>query len=209
MEGKREDRRISRTKRLLIHALTKLMQQKQVNEITVKELTDLADINRGTFYLYYKDIFDLLEKIENELFGKLEGIIDLREYEGISKQVKPILCDLFTLIEDNQEMCRVLLSPNGDINFLCRLNEVIREKYLQLCQNTKQRITEDDLDYYFSFIIFGWTGIICSWVNRGCPEPARHMADMTIQISSSNIHFAKDAENEGEYSNGEQDDPCR
>ena len=154
MEGKREDRRIRRTKRLLIQALTKLMQQKQVNEITVKELTDLADINRGTFYLYYKDIFDMLEKIENELFGKLEGIIDLREYEGISKQVKPILCDLFTLIEDNQEMCRVLLSPNGDINFLCRLNEVIREKYLQLCQNTKQRITEDDLDYYFSFIIF-------------------------------------------------------
>lgn len=91
MEGKREDRRIRRTKRLLIQALTKLMQQKQVNEITVKELTDLADINRGTFYLYYKDIFDMLEKIENELFGKLEGIIDLREYEGISKQVKPIL----------------------------------------------------------------------------------------------------------------------
>jgi AcrR family transcriptional regulator len=209
MEGKREDRRIRRTKRLLIQALTKLMQQKQVNEITVKELTDLADINRGTFYLYYKDIFDMLEKIENELFGKLEGIIDLREYEGISKQVKPILCDLFTLIEDNQEMCRVLLSPNGDINFLCRLNEVIREKYLQLCQNTKQGITEDDLDYYFSFIIFGWTGIICSWVNRGCPEPARHMADMTIQISSSNIHFAKDAKKEGEYSNGEQNDPCR
>ena len=74
MEGKREDRRIRRTKRLLIQALTKLMQQKQVNEITVKELTDLADINRGTFYLYYKDIFDMLEKIENELFGKLEGI---------------------------------------------------------------------------------------------------------------------------------------
>ena len=40
MEGKREDRRIRRTKRLLIQALTKLMQQKQVNEITVKELTD-------------------------------------------------------------------------------------------------------------------------------------------------------------------------
>lgn len=93
MECKREDRRIRRTKRLLIQALTKLMQQKQVNEITVKELTDLADINRGTFYLYYKDIFDMLEKIENEFFGKLEGIIDLREYEGTSKQVKDIIAE--------------------------------------------------------------------------------------------------------------------
>ena len=50
---KKEDRRVRRTKKLLIQALTELMQQKPVKEITVKELTDLADMNRGTFYLYY------------------------------------------------------------------------------------------------------------------------------------------------------------
>ena len=61
-ELKKEDRRVRRTKKLLTQALTELLQEKQVNEITVKELTDLADMNRGTFYLYYKDIFDMLEK---------------------------------------------------------------------------------------------------------------------------------------------------
>jgi AcrR family transcriptional regulator len=61
---KKEDRRVRRTKKLLTQALTELMQQKQVKEITVKELTDLADMNRGTFYLYYKDIYDMLESIE-------------------------------------------------------------------------------------------------------------------------------------------------
>ena len=65
-ELKKEDRRVRRTKKLLTQALTELLQKKQINEITVKELTDLADMNRGTFYLYYKDIFDMLEKIENE-----------------------------------------------------------------------------------------------------------------------------------------------
>ena len=79
METKKEDRRVRRTKKLLTQALTQLLQQKQVNEITVKELTDLADMNRGTFYLYYKDIFDMLEKIEDELFENLNGIIDLPE----------------------------------------------------------------------------------------------------------------------------------
>ena len=49
---KKEDRRVRRTKKLLTQALTELMQQKQVKEITVTELTDLADMNRGTFYLY-------------------------------------------------------------------------------------------------------------------------------------------------------------
>ena len=63
METRKEDRRVRRTKKLLTQALTQLLQRKQVNEITVRELTDLADMNRGTFYLYYKDISDMLEKI--------------------------------------------------------------------------------------------------------------------------------------------------
>ena len=65
---KKEDRRVRRTKKLLTQALTQLLQEKQINEITVKELTDLADMNRGTFYLYYKDMFDMLEKIEDGMF---------------------------------------------------------------------------------------------------------------------------------------------
>ena len=63
---KKEDRRVRRTRKILTQALTDLLQQKQVNEITVKELTDLADMNRGTFYLYYKDIYDMLGKIQDE-----------------------------------------------------------------------------------------------------------------------------------------------
>ena len=147
METKKEDRRVRRTKKLLTQALTQLLQQKQVNEITVKELTDLADMNRGTFYLYYKDIFDMIEKIEDELFENLNGIIALRENEDVSEQAKPILRDLFAFIEDNQEMCRVLLSPNGDMNFLHRLNEVMRERCLQLYRTAEGKGTEDEFDY--------------------------------------------------------------
>ena len=175
METKKEDRRVRRTKKLLTQALTQLLQQKQVKEITVKELTDLADMNRGTFYLYYKDIFD-------ELFENLNGIIALRENANVSEQAKPILLDLFTFIEDNQEMCRVLLSPNGDMNFLHRLNEVMREKCLQLYQTAEPKGTEDEFDYHYSFIIFGCAGIIRAWVNRGCPENAEDMAELTSRM---------------------------
>lgn len=131
-EIKKEDRRVRRTRKILTQALTELLQKKQVNEITVKELTDLADMNRGTFYLYYKDIYDMLEKIQDEMFKKLNAIFDLREDEKVTEQTKPILLDLFKFIEENQEMCRVLLSPNGDMSFLHRLNEVLREKCLQM-----------------------------------------------------------------------------
>ena len=182
METKKEDRRVRRTKKLLTQALTQLLQQKQVNEITVKELTDLADMNRGTFYLYYKDIFDMLEKIEDELFENLNGIIDLPENTEVSEQARPLLRDLFTFIEDNQEMCRVLLSPNGDMNFLHRLNEVMRERCLHLYKSAEPKGSVDEFDYHYSFIVFGCAVIIRSWVNRGCPESSEEMADLTSRM---------------------------
>ena len=65
MAENKTDRRVRRTKRLLLESLTSLMKEKPIKDISVKELTDLADINRGTFYLHYRDIYDMLEQLEN------------------------------------------------------------------------------------------------------------------------------------------------
>ena len=179
---KKEDRRVRRTKKLLTQALTELLQKKQVNEITVKELTDLADMNRGTFYMYYRDIFDMLEKIEDELFQKLDVIAQSHEHGDPTQQVKPILLDLFRFIEENQEMCRVLLSPNGDMNFLHRLNEVLREKCLHMYLGSGPAADEKDFDYRYGFVVYGCVGIIRAWAGRNCPEKPEQMAELTSRL---------------------------
>ena len=181
-ELKKEDRRVRRTKKLLTQALTELLQKKQVNEITVKELTDLADMNRGTFYLYYKDIFDMREKIEDELFQKLDVIAQSHEHGDPTQQVKPILLDLFRFIEENQEMCRVLLSPNGDMNFLHRLYEAIRERSLEIWKDQMGSLGEKEFDYRYSFVIFGCAGMIRAWVNRNCQETDMQMAELADRM---------------------------
>ena len=181
-EIKREDRRVRRTRKILTQALTELLQQKQVNEITVKELTDLADMNRGTFYLYYKDIYDMLEKIQDEMFEKLNAIFALRDGEKVTEQTKPILLDLFRFIEENQEMCRVLLSPNGDMSFLHRLNEVLREKCLHMYLGAAPAVNEEDFDYRYSFVVYGCAGIIRAWVGQNCPETPEQMAELTNHL---------------------------
>ena len=181
-ELKKEDRRVRRTKKLLTQALTELLQKKQVNEITVKELTDLADMNRGTFYMYYRDIFDMLEKIEDELFQKLDVIAQTHEHGDPTQQVKPILLDLFRFIEENQEMCRVLLSPNGDMNFLHRLYEAIRERSLEIWKKQMGSLGEKEFDYRYSFVIFGCAGMIRAWVNRSCQETDMQMAELADRM---------------------------
>ena len=71
-----EDRRIKRTKRFLSMALVELLAEKPVNEITVKELTERSDVNRATFYRHYRDIYDMLRQMEQELF-KIDSYANL------------------------------------------------------------------------------------------------------------------------------------
>ncbi len=181
-QEKKEDRRVRRTKKLLTQALTRLLQEKQVNEITVRELTDLADMNRGTFYLYYKDIFDMLEKIEDSMFAALDVIMERHEKDALAADTKPILLDLFNFIQENKEMSRVLLSVNGDMNFLHRLNEVVREKCRSAWLTLRNGRDEDTFDYHYSFVVFGCAGVIRAWVNRDCPESAEEMAELSDRM---------------------------
>ena len=106
---KKEDRRVRRTKKLLTHGLIQLMKEKQVQDITVRELADLVDVNRGTFYLYYRDIFDMLDSIEQELFNQVNQLIAAHKGETVLTHTLPVLKELFRLVEENKELCQVLL----------------------------------------------------------------------------------------------------
>ena len=75
------DRRVKYTKNIIKECLIELLQSKDLNKITVSELCEKADINRATFYRYYIDIFDLLEKMEQELIDHLKEMLpDYQDY---------------------------------------------------------------------------------------------------------------------------------
>ena len=73
------DRRVRKTRALLLQGLVKMLETHDIQDISVKELTELVDINRGTFYLHYDDIYDMLHKIEDETghyqFSGLSGAV--------------------------------------------------------------------------------------------------------------------------------------
>lgn len=71
MPGENVDRRVKKTKRQLRLALMELMCEKPQKHISVRELAERADINRGTFYIHYKDVSDLLQQLEDEMAAHL------------------------------------------------------------------------------------------------------------------------------------------
>lgn len=70
------DLRVKKTKTSIINAFLTLRSKKPLERITVKELSSAAQINKATFYLHYKDIYDLSETLENELFENVFNSIE-------------------------------------------------------------------------------------------------------------------------------------
>lgn len=187
MSEKREDRRVRRTKKLLAQGLTQLMQQKQVKDITVRELADLVDVNRGTFYLYYRDIFDMLEKIETELFDRFNQIIVSHQEGPMLSQTRPMFSDLFQFIDENQEICRILLSENGDMKFLKRLSGLVEGRLRADWLSSRNGISEIEFEYRYSFGVMGCVGLVRAWLERQCIESAESMAILADTLIQQGI----------------------
>ncbi|WP_326027566.1 TetR/AcrR family transcriptional regulator [Staphylococcus pseudoxylosus] len=66
-----EDRRVRKTKNAIKQAFIKLLAEKELERITIQDITTLADVNRGTFYLHYEDKYILLSDIEDEILAGL------------------------------------------------------------------------------------------------------------------------------------------
>lgn len=182
MKNESNDRRVRRTKKLLLQGLMQLMKQKKVKNITVRELSDLVDINRGTFYLYYRDINDMVESVETELLEKFYNIIEEHIGDRDNKELLPFLNTLFSFIEENREMCTLLLSENGDKAFLQRLNDSLRDKYRKQAYESKSDMDETEFDYLYGFIVFGIIGLIHCWLERNCAESVESMAALADRL---------------------------
>ena len=78
------DRRVKYTKKVIKDTLLELLQKKDISSITVKEICDLADINRGTFYRYYLDVYDLLKNIEQEFIDEIKESPSIEHMEDHS-----------------------------------------------------------------------------------------------------------------------------
>ena len=76
------DRRVIKTKKAIRNAFAKLLAVKDINDITVSDIAELADINRKTFYNYYPGIHSVIDEIENDIseaFSSVLGEINYRE----------------------------------------------------------------------------------------------------------------------------------
>ena len=169
------DRRVRKTRRQLRECLITLLKEKKVQDITVRELTD------------YKDVFDLLEKTEAELQEDFNQLVCKHDAVDLKQRPSVIFNEIYSLVYDNADLIEILLGENGDLNFVNRLKQLIREKCLKDWMEVFRSGNAAAFDAFFSFIVSGCIGLVQYWLQTGLKETPEQMAKLTEHIITKGI----------------------
>ncbi|MFV0343182.1 MAG: TetR/AcrR family transcriptional regulator [Anaerocolumna sp.] len=179
MEQKKVDRRVKYTKMVIKDSLVKLLQQKPMSKITIKELCELADINRATFYAHYTDQYDLLQKIEEELVEDITKYLSHYNIKNSLMESVDMLEKILEYIKENYELIDLLLDTNGDIKFHQEIIKILG--YGNFKSLTSFEPT-DTAEYLFYFSVHGCMGVIQKWLKDGMKKTPREMAELILKM---------------------------
>lgn len=146
------DLRVKRTTKSIKDAFFELRKKKRLEKISVKELSELAMINKATFYLHYRDIYELSDKLENELIDKIIAEVKPINILNTTTGFRAFFRSISMAIINNEKDIQILFSgydANRFINlFETRLKRFIFSAYPNIKNNSENNIL-------ISFIVQG------------------------------------------------------
>ncbi|MBD8004961.1 TetR/AcrR family transcriptional regulator [Bacillus norwichensis] len=200
MRERNLDLRVIRTKDSIRNALVELMEEKGFEAITVKDITNRAKINRGTFYAHYQDKFDLMTKCQEDIMQEMYSIVKQNfpnvmtelETNGSPEQPFTIAVYIFDYLNENSGFMKAVLSPKGDLSFQTKLKEFMWRTIFE--NNTNALINKENLlvpgQYLTSYIASAHIGVIQQWLNSGRKETPQEMAQILSTITMNGPFFA-------------------
>jgi len=162
------------------NSFMELLKDHPVNKITVKDVCEMAEINRATFYKHYTDCFDLLKRIEDEQIAELQQLIQ----ESQHKNIADIFRKMFDKIKEDGDRYITLVSDNGDSTFPTRILNICYEQ-----TNPFLNLSETKREWLYYFSACGCSGVLGRWINTGMKEDvselSKFIGDLLTKINTS------------------------
>ena len=177
------DRRVLRTKKNIRQAFLHLLSEKSLSQITVKELSDLADINRKTFYMYYSNIEDIFAELEDELVLKLVHVFEKELFQKEMFNSYSFFENLNHTIQEDIDLYRILNHSDLLPHLIQRAKNALIEVFFR-----KYNISADsDNERYILYAEYAASGILSmytKWFSRdfhmSLEELTRTAAEITL-----------------------------
>lgn len=178
MAGIKGNRRILYTKKIIKESLLELLENKKIHQITVTDICRNADINRGTFYTHYKDAYDLLQSMEDELFNQILEYIEetpIEDYKDI------LLLKALELIEENKELCKILFCHHMESDVMDRIillaNKAEIDKLISY-----SKVDNVFLDYFIRYNVGGVFSVVQTWLENDLNESPEEIVTIINNI---------------------------
>ena len=178
-----QDARVRYTKMVIRDTFVSLLEKKPVNKITVKEICALAEINRATFYKYYSDAFDLMDKIEDEILKELQETIQSSLHEGIRKTLVQIL----EKMQESGKLYVTLFSGNGDTRFPMKIFQMCYREIEADINRQFPELTSAQKAWLYIYVAQGSSGILHYWISSGMKQPPAEVGEFVETLIANTL----------------------
>lgn len=199
MTIKKLDPRVKRTNKYLITAIVQLLKEKDINKISVQNITDTADLTRATFYLHYRDKQDFFNKLISSV---IEDLVEYVKQSNFNQQdlidendITEAFTRLFEYIYKNSEFFTVMLSNSGLPQFRIQLENIVQKEVYTPLLDSRINIEEEQYInfpqfYLLNYITSAHVGVICSWLNDGRKHSPKYMAQLLYTLTLNGVFSA-------------------
>ena len=189
--AKQEYRSAVRSRNLIRTALLELLEEKDLEKITVTDIVKRADINRSTFYAHYPDVQGLVDEIIGEAVERTFSLMDAVDYRMFFQNPMPLLLQIVAPMEENRDIYRLLIRSAQAIPQMERMKQRLIEETLRVLGITAATPDHTFLEIRIRFSIGGMLDVATQWL-RG--ELDCTLEEIAAHISSIILRSAKDAE---------------
>lgn len=177
--GTYEDAR-EKTRNNLVNAFWDLYCEKDINKITIKEITDRAGYNRATFYIYFKNVQQVLDYVESRLYKQMQmgNSYSPPSFEQAQEHLQQAILQL----DENRRFLCVLLSENGDPRFAKAFHEHFRRMATRLIEEGHVEATVP-LDFALDFMIGGIVNCLQQWYTNPSGQSAKDLIEKLFHIA--------------------------
>lgn len=167
------------TKAKLREAFWHLYTTKPLDKISIKEITDNAGYNRGTFYLYYKDVYDLFNQIEDELLGMIRTLVDEKLMQDEQLDFQRHMGFILELTRTYEPYVSVLLGDRGDPAFARKLKAIIAPLVESLLIPAVG-CTHEERELLKEFYLSGLLAAVSAWISNPHGMPIDHFINFIL-----------------------------
>ena len=177
------DKRVIKTKNAIFEAFKQLVQEKDMSDITISELTQKANITRSTFYMYYNTVGDVRTDIENTIMARIDRIMSETDILNSIKNPYPLLSMLADEILKQDQNNRYILSSSTSGQLMDKINDRIVEAYMHWFKENEGSTNDiGKVKYIVAFAAAGMTECFKIWFN--------HKSSLTLEELCKNISDA-------------------